>query len=206
MSNGLNQRNRHLISKYTTAFLNLRAVCCFCAGVSYIYVMGIIKEPSSTKLFAAVMYTQTFDLRQALSELTSSYGEIELFYGPVPFLWSDYYEDEMGRGLLKYYAVFKEPFHRSFLPSVKNHTNELEQTYSQDGKRIVNIDPGYLAKDKLVLASTKDFYHRLYLGDGIFGEVTLHYRKGCFRYFSWTYPDYQEPAFLEFLESGRAAG
>jgi len=172
--------------------------------MSYIYVMGIIKEPSSTKLFAAVMYTQSFDLQQALTPLVSSYGEIELFYGPVPFSWSDYYEDEMGSGLFKYYALFKDPFDRFDLPSVKNHTNQIEQTYSQDAKRTVNIDPGYLAKDKLVLASTKDFYHRLYLGDGIFGEVTLHYRKGCFRYFSWTYPDYQEPAFLEFLEAGRS--
>jgi hypothetical protein len=173
------------------------------AAPNVFYDMGVIKEPPPAKLFAAIMYTQTFDLRQALSALRASYGEIESFYGPVPFLWSDYYEEEMGRGLLKYYAVFKEPFDRCRLPSVKNHTNELERTFSRNGKRAVNIDPGYLAKDKLALASTKDFYHRLYLGDGIFGEVTLHYRKSGFRYFSWTYPDYQEPAFLEFLEAAR---
>ena len=166
--------------------------------------MGIIQKPSLTKLFAAVMYDRSFDLQRILAVLVSEYGEIERFYGPVSFSWSDYYEEEMGRDLLKYYAVFKEPFDRSRLPAVKNHTNELERQFSQNGKRVVNIDPGYLAKDKLALASTKDFYHRLYLGDGIFGEVTLHFRKGCFRYFSWTYPDYQEPAFLDFLEAARA--
>jgi hypothetical protein len=69
---------------------------------------------------------------------------------------------------------------------------------------MVNVDPGYIARDKLVLASTKDFYHRLYLADGIYGEVTLHFRKGVFRFFSWTYPDYKEPSFLEFLTKARA--
>ncbi|MDR0306744.1 MAG: DUF4416 family protein [Chitinispirillales bacterium] len=166
--------------------------------------MGIIQKPLETKLFAAVMYAQPFDLQSCLRQLVSSYGEIERFYGPLFFSWSDYYEGEMGCNLLKYYAVFKEPFDRSRLAAVKNHTNELEKIFSQDGKRVVNIDPGYLAKDKLVLASTKDFYHRLYLGDGIFGEVTLHFRKGIFRYFSWTYPDYQEPTFLEFLKTARS--
>ena len=167
--------------------------------------MGKAGKPASVKLFAAVMYRPDFDLRAALAPLTASYGEIESSYGPVAFSWSDYYNEEMGGGLLKYYALFREPLDRARLPEIKNRTNAIELEFSADGKRAVNIDPGYLSKDKLVLASTKDFYHRLYLGDGIFGEVTLHYRKGGFRYFSWTYPDYQEPEFSKFLENGRAS-
>jgi len=76
-----------------------------------------------------------------------------------------------------------------------------------NGKRTINLDPGYLAQDKLVLATTKDFYQRLYLGQGIYGEVTLHFQKGRFRYFSWTYPDYSDPPFLDILDkSENSAG
>jgi hypothetical protein len=83
-------------------------------------------------------------------------------------------------------------------------SNEIEQRYASGENRVVNIDPGYVARDKLVLASTKDFYHRLYLSDGIYGEVTLHYRKGMYRFFSWTYPDYKDADFLSVLERSRA--
>jgi len=171
----------------------------------YFYDMGDIRKPSDVKLFAGIMFRRDFDLGAALEPMISSYGAIEMDYGPVEFSWSDYYAEEMGGGLLKYYAVFREPTDRARLPQIKSHTNDIEGRFSREGKRAVNIDPGYLTKDKLVLASTKDFYHRLYLGAGIFGEVTLHYSKGCFRFFSWTYPDYQEPEFLKFLEAARAA-
>lgn len=150
------------------------------------------------------MFQRTFDLEAVLFSLTSKYGKIDRSYGPVNFSWSDYYEKEMGGDLQKYYAVFCDPVDRSLLPSIKKYTNELESRYSENGRRRVNIDPGYIARDKLALASTKDFYHRLYLGEGIYGEVTLHYRKGCFRHFSWTYPDYKEWEFLKFLEMARA--
>ena len=110
----------------------------------------------------------------------------------------------MGVGLKKLYLTFETLIQREALASIKAFTNEIETRYASNGKRRLNLDPGYLAGDKLVLASTKDFYHRLYLSQGIFAEVTLHYRKGCYRYFSWTYPDYKEPAFLEFLEKARA--
>jgi len=167
--------------------------------------MGEIRKSADVKLFTGVMFRRGFDLGSALEPLVSLYGAVRMDYGPVEFSWSDYYAKEMGEGLLKYYAVFEEPIDRARLPEIKIRTNELERRFSAGGGRRVNIDPGYLAKDKLVLASTKDFFHRLYLGGGIFGEVTLHYRKTGFRFFSWTYPDYQEPEFLKFLEAARSA-
>jgi hypothetical protein len=166
--------------------------------------MGEInKEFRGVKLFMAVMFRPKVELGAVLDALTALYGEVELSFGPVEFSWSDYYESEMGGGLLKYYLIFREPVERSHLPQIKHCANGLERQFAENGRRTVNIDPGYLAVDKLVLASTKDFYHRLYLGDGIFGEVTLHYRRGLFRHFSWTYPDYQSPEFLKFLETAR---
>ncbi|HET9942723.1 MAG TPA: DUF4416 family protein, partial [Terriglobia bacterium] len=84
----------------------------------------------------------------------------------------------------------------------KCHTNALEETFAADGasvKRPVNLDPGYLENSKIVLASTKNFYHRIYLGRGIFGEVTMHFRNGAFEFFQWTYPDYKSPEYQAFF-------
>jgi hypothetical protein len=111
----------------------------------------------------------------------------------------------MGARLKKLYVCFTDLIRREELPSIKLWTNALEEDHACAGRRTVNIDPGYVSRDKLVLATTKDFFHRLYLGRGIYGEVTLHFQKGAFRHFSWTYPDYREKDVQEFLIKARAS-
>jgi hypothetical protein len=166
--------------------------------------MGTIKLPAPVKLMIAVMSAPGTPADKARSRLVDRFGPTDLSYGPVPFSWTDYYEPEMGKGLFKSYYSFQKYIDRSEIPAIKIFTNNLESEFASEGKRSINCDPGYIARDKLVLASTKDFYHRMYLSDGIYGEVTLHYRKGEYRFFSWTYPDYREQDFLDFLESARA--
>lgn len=166
--------------------------------------MGISQPPLKVALFLAVLCRPEINRDEIVETLKPSFGEIDCLYGPIPFIFSDYYHDEMGTGLLKSYFTFEMLINRETLPAKKSFTNELEQKLLVNGRRCVNLDPGYLARDKLVLATTKDFYHRLYLSDGIYGEATLHFRKGEFRYFSWTYPDYKDQAFLEFLIKARA--
>ena len=151
------------------------------------------------------MYAPDFDLAGIADRLAERFGEVEFGYGPVPFSWSDYYAPEMGSGLQKTYWCFAGMLNREDLPGIKLWTNEIETSFAINGKRSVNIDPGYLARDKLVLASTKDFFHRLYLGQGIYGEVTLHMREGVYRIFSWTYPDFQEKSLHELLIKARAS-
>ncbi|HOK40243.1 MAG TPA: DUF4416 family protein, partial [bacterium] len=56
--------------------------------------------------------------------------------------------------------------------------------------RQVNIDPGYINLAKLVLVSTKDYSHRIYLSNGIYAEATLFFRHNQFETFPYTYPDY----------------
>jgi len=166
--------------------------------------MGIAAEPDNVKLFVAVTFASENAAGAAVHRLTELYGPVELSYGPVPFNFTEYYAEEMGQGLQKTYMAFERPILRGVLAEVKTFTNKMELELGTPGKRMVNIDPGYLATDKFVLSSTKDFYHRIYLSEGIYAEVTLHYRKGMYRFFSWTFPDYREPAFLEFLEKVRA--
>lgn len=167
--------------------------------------MGTAEQPSQAKLFLAILYRPDAAIDTIMDEITAVFGPVEHTYGPISFAFSDYYRDEVGEHPLKMYMTFERLIERDMLPALKNATNGIESKYMDNGVRTANLDPGYLVKDKLVLATTKDFYHRLYLSDGIFGEVTLHFRKDVFRYFSWTYPDYMDPAFLEFLTRERAA-
>ena len=167
--------------------------------------MGTASNPSRVKLFIAVLYNPASPVGDVLAKLDQRFGDRQFVHGPVPFSWSDYYKEEMGDSLHKLYYNYQIGIERQLLPEIKIFTNELEKQYADaHGNRLINIDPGYVARDKVVLATTKDFYHRLYLADGIFGEVTLHYRKGKFRYFSWTYPDFRDEAVMSFLERVRA--
>lgn len=167
--------------------------------------MGIPSIPLPVKLVIAITYNSLLtDLDKVIKILDQQFGVQEYSYGPVPFSWSEYYSDEMGPSLMKYYYNYSSLIDREQLVDIKLFTNSIEQQFSVGGKRSVNIDPGYLARDKFVLVTTKDFYHRLYLGKGIYGEETLHYRKGKYRFFSWTYPDYRQKPLYEFLEKARA--
>jgi hypothetical protein len=171
---------------------------------SWIGTMGTIQTPSLVKLIAAIMFQESAPIDQIVGLLETRFGKIQAVHGPMPFTWTDYYAKEMGSALFKSYCCFERLISREDLPAIKRWTNDLEQEFARQGTRIVNIDPGYLSRDKLVLASTKDFYHRLYLGQGIFGEVTIHFRQGKYRNFSWTYPDFKEEKLQEFLMKQRA--
>lgn len=166
--------------------------------------MGKAETPYQAILLIAVLYQKTVNIQDILERLISLYGSIKNIYGPVPFLHSEYYSKEMGTDLIKAYIVFENHIERDMLANIKTTTNFIENQLLTECGRTVNIDPGYITRDKLVLASTKDFFHRIYLSQGIFAEVTLHYRHGGFRFFSWTYPDYKDPDFLVFLEKARA--
>ncbi len=120
------------------------------------------------------------------------------FLGPIghrsetkPFLHSDYYEKEMGNALNRYFLLFGSLASREQLPEVKLGTNEIEMRHAIQGKRTVNIDPGYIAFEHVVLATTKGYAHRLYLGRGIFGDLTLMFESGTYHGLPWTYPDYR---------------
>jgi len=166
--------------------------------------MGVVKQPEPVKLFVAVMYAPGFDPGPAAALLRHEFGIEYCSYGPVDFVFSDYYAKDMGGGLKKSYHCYETPIDRGRLAAIKNRTNAIEAANAGPGGRRINIDPGYLSRDKLVLATTKDFYHRIYLGDGIHAEVTLHFREGRYRHFSWTYPDYREPDFQAMLMKARA--
>ena len=152
--------------------------------------MGKVRTPEPVTPIASVFTPDEglFEpVRQILSERLGSciYESLVL-----PFTHTDYYTAEMGQDLKRRIFVFAELIKPSELSALKHWSNSLEQGWAVSSKRRVNIDVGYISLGKLVLASTKNHSHRLYLGDGIYGEVTLRFARGQFEPWPWTYPDY----------------
>jgi hypothetical protein len=139
--------------------------------------------------------------------LVPRFGKIDVFSDIIPFAFTNYYADEMGPNLHRKFIAFENLINPKELAPAKLFTNELEAEMSErlgSKRRLVNLDPGYITLSKLVLATTKDYSHRIYLGDGIFAEVTLHYANKRFNPWPWTYPDYKTEAYLRFFEAVRA--
>ena len=134
------------------------------------------------------------DLKRTEEKLVTFFGEIIKKSQVFLFSHTNYYTKEMGSDLLREFLVFENLKKPEEVVNWKLLTNELEAELggSKKNKRRVNIDPGYLAPGKLVLASTKDHEHRVYLSQGIYAEITLRIRKGKFKTWSWTYLDYAE--------------
>lgn len=155
------------------------------------------------KLICAVLYSDSVDLDSVNKELESRFGTVDLKSPVFDFDLSDYYENEMGKSLKKRFYSFEKLVMPDELAGIKNTTVKIESKYSSNNKRSVNLDPGYLEESKLVLASTKNFSHRIYLKDGIWGELTLSYANGNFVTHPWTYPDYASELAFEFLKEVR---
>jgi len=167
--------------------------------------MGQIQKDFKVQPFVAIMYKNNYKYEEALAECISRFGEplgISDEYNFSEF--TSYYEKEFGANLKKRMHVFGKPrelenFHRN-----KIWSNKLETELSKQSEaRNVNIDPGYLGLSKLVLFSTKNYSHRIYISDGIFAEVTLVYEYSEFKNQSWTYPDYADEKNLSFITDMR---
>lgn len=154
--------------------------------------MGTVRRPSRVKLIASLLAAEPPVMDEAAAALTQLFGEIDYRSELLPFEHTDYYAQEMGPHLARQIVTFAALIEPEDLVTIKRRTNELERRMAGGGRRRINIDPGYVSLAKLVLATTKDHAHRLYLGQGIYGEVTLAYQGGRFRPWPWTYPDYGE--------------
>lgn len=155
--------------------------------------MGRIREFPNVRPIAGIL-TGPEGLTTTRAELVAWLGPLASASEPQPFVHSDYYAREMGVGLWRQFLVFAALRDPAELADWKLASNRLEARLGLNarGGRNVNVDPGYLAPGKLVLASTKDHEHRLYLRDGIYAEMTLRVRAGRFCPWEWTYPDYAQ--------------
>ncbi len=170
--------------------------------------MGIPKEPKPVKYFVALLSSHKELLLSAGDDLAFLLGTVDHASPILPWTVTRYYEEEMGPGLLRGFLSFAPLLSPERLAEIKLKTCELEEKHQwfegeKQGRR-VNIDPGYLDAGKVVVASTKDACHRIYLSSGIYGEATLLYYGGAFHPFSYTYRDYLWPETLNFFTALRA--
>ncbi len=166
--------------------------------------MGQIRPHQKVKLFAALLFSPLIDLDEIFSSIEAGFDEIDsrsTVFSFDPF--TSYYFPEMGKGLQKVFISFKELIDPDRLPDIKISSNNFEKTYQKSAKRLVNLDPGYLTLAKVVLATTKDYSHRIYLGQGIFGDLHLTYGNKSFQPQPWTYPDYKQDMILRYFENLR---
>jgi hypothetical protein len=164
--------------------------------------MGSIRTFNPVKLFVGILVSESGRLAEVETRLSAEFGAIDVRSSVIPFTFTDYYRRETGDQILRAFISFEHLIEGDRLPEIKHWTNALEVEFagaSRDVPRPVNLDPGYLEHSKVILASTKNFYHRMYLGRGIFGEVTMHFRNNAWEFFPWTYPDYQSEGYRRFF-------
>ncbi len=165
--------------------------------------MGDIKAPQRVLPVAGFLFAPGLAV-DVFKELSSDIGAVVLKSDRIPFAHTAYYNEEMGAGLTRQWCAFAKLVEPDVLVKLKHRTNEIEQQcLDKNGGRKVNIDPGLLSLSSLVLASTKNYAHRIYLDQGIYAEVTLLFKDHQFNPLEWTYPDYREKTALDFFARAR---
>ena len=165
--------------------------------------MAHIKQVYKTKLVIGIMYLEKEAYEETIKKLVEKFGEIDNKSSEYDFNFTDYYEEETGKNLKKQILTFKKLIDRDELAEIKHFTNTIEDELSKQGKRLINLDPGYMTEHNIVLASAKELPHKVSIGKGMFGDVVLEYRKGDYEDSRHTFPDFRTPLVKEFLKTIR---
>jgi len=191
--------------------------------------MWELKEPKPVKLIVGILAANEDALGAAAEAVGKETGKIDLKSEVWPFTQTDYYENELGTNALRQFVSIEKLIDPGKLSEIKHKTNKMEQELAEEigraklgkppaelganqyGKiiikqlpRPVNLDPGFIEPSKLILASTKNFSHRIYIGNKMYAEVTLMYEKGNWRHLEWTFPDYRQQKYHEFFNKVRS--
>lgn len=157
------------------------------------------KPPAPAKLIIGIITGDTDLLVPVADRLADAFGDIDMISPWLAFEDTAYYAPEMGKGLQRRMLSFKSLIAPDRLAPVKNSTDAIENDFLENGNRLVNIDPGLLTHERLVLATGKNFTHRIYIGRQVYADLTLIYQQGRFQSLPWTYPDYRRANMRDFL-------
>ncbi len=166
--------------------------------------MGEIKNFAKENLIIGVLSTLEEIDSELLSVLEEAFGPSDMVSETLDFSWTSYYDNEMGNGIRRRFYSFERLVDPSDLAGIKILTNGIEERWALSGNRKVNLDPGLLDLNRLILATTKNVGHRIPLAKGIYGEVTLIYMKKEYHPLPWTYPDYRSPEYMKILKEIRS--
>lgn len=150
-----------------------------------------LQFPKPVKFICGLIYSSEKSYQKVKSIFQKKFGPIDFESQLINFAFTNYYEKEMGPGLKRRFISFKKLQSPEHFVSIKLFCLELEKKFALDNKRLINIDPGYLNEARLVLTSTKDFSHRIYLNKGVYAEVTLRFKGNAFCSLETTFPEYR---------------
>lgn len=161
--------------------------------------MGIEKPFQPVKLFCGVIYSQSSDYERMKWLLQDHFSPIDLEYPGIIFDSTDYYNLEMGSPLFRSFLSFEKLILPDNLPGIKLLTNKIENDTSVDEKRVINLDPGYLSAANVVIATTKNYYHRVPLAQGIYAHLEYVIVNKKITHLDWTYPDFKKAEYMDFF-------
>jgi len=165
--------------------------------------MSMPRTPDPAKLVIGIFLKEKPLLDAAAVELADRFGSVDMVSPWFPFDYTDYYESEMGTPLFRRMFSFHTLIQQGELAAIKNATNDIEEKYTINSCRQLNIDPGYMLHAQFVLATGKNYSHRIYIGKNIYADLALMYMRGGFKPLPWTYPDYADERMLTYLQQVR---
>lgn len=169
--------------------------------------MWELKRPKPVKLIIGILAANQDCLQTAVKTIEAKFGEIDFQSDIWPFTQTDYYEDQTGENILRQFVSIKRLIDPGKLAKIKHKTNRLERKLAAGLNiglcRPVNLDPGLVEPSKLVLATTKNYSHRIYIGKKMYAEVTVIFDKGHWQSLVHTYPDYRQQCYFDFFEKVR---
>lgn len=117
---------------------------------------------------------------------------------------NQYYSNEMGNALSRVFFLTSSFYSREKLLTTKLESLGWESSWSENGQRRINIDIGFLSAENFILATTKNYSHRIFLGQDIYADLTYYFHSGELQTLPWTYPDYLDSEKIEFITWGRS--
>jgi len=169
--------------------------------------MWDLKEPRPVKLIIGMLAADSHCLAAARQLVSGEVGATDLISDIWPFDTTDYYSRQTGEHIVRQFVSIDRLIEPGRLAGIKHQTNRLEQQLAEQRQvhppRPVNLDPGIIEPSKLILATTKNYAHRIYIGQKMYAEVTLIFDHGCWTPLPYTYGDYRQRCYLEFFETVR---
>jgi hypothetical protein len=165
--------------------------------------MSYPHKPDHVKLISSLFSPEKEFIDRVIGQLSDICGPVDWVSPALFFDRTKYYAREMGWPLHRRFISFDDLIPPDRLVEIKIETNEVERQYLGDGNRRINIDPGYISAERLILATGKNYVHRVYLSQGIYADLTFVFQRGSFKPLEWTYPDYAALEIIEFFNDVR---
>jgi len=161
--------------------------------------VSIPKEVKKVKLISSLFSPEEDLIEKVIGQMEGCFGPVDWVSEKLFFNRTRYYSREMGWPLYRRFVSFSKLVPPDSIVDIKLTTNEIENEHLADKRRRINIDPGYIALERLVLATGKNYIHRIYLRKGLYADLTLIFHAGTFRPLAWTYPDYADETLIGYF-------